>query len=242
MSELKFACPVCEQHICCNKTCVGRVVTCPTCEADIRVPICDNPFEKSMPRGLLVNPPPPGTRFSVLQQPTATANSSPAPTPEPAEAKCASAPKECAQETPKPKPAEPVAQPTPAPSPFSVPKTGTATPAERTDVPCLCPVCQSELRVSTVPQAGVPVALLVRRGSAAPQPAPKAAPANDLDHMSPEERDRQIAAARATRQVSLYPAMKPRLEYILQGKSPTPDSKESPATPPPSPPMRTFSE
>jgi hypothetical protein len=42
------------------------------------------------------------------------------------------------------------------------------------------------------------------------------------------ERERQIAVAREAHKVSLYPAMKPRLSYILSGERPGPDSHAGP--------------
>jgi len=43
----------------------------------------------------------------------------------------------------------------------------------------------------------------------------------DFAHMSAEERERQIALAREAHPVQLYPAMKPRLDYVLSGQAPT---------------------
>jgi hypothetical protein len=47
--------------------------------------------------------------------------------------------------------------------------------------------------------------------------------------MSIEERERQIAAARQAHPVQLNPSMKPRLEYILEGKAPPPQKPEDQA-------------
>ena len=60
------------------------------------------------------------------------------------------------------------------------------------------------------------------------------------------ERERQIAHARETHQVQLYPAMKPRLEYVLSGEKPpapnAPSHPESNEPPPAGPDIKTLNE
>ncbi|HXE41757.1 MAG TPA: hypothetical protein VN516_01940 [Candidatus Baltobacteraceae bacterium] len=38
MSELKFSCPACGQHIMCSKAYGGNVIQCPNCKAELRIP------------------------------------------------------------------------------------------------------------------------------------------------------------------------------------------------------------
>jgi hypothetical protein len=38
ISELKFACPICEQHIACDPGLGGLQMECPTCFAEIIIP------------------------------------------------------------------------------------------------------------------------------------------------------------------------------------------------------------
>src|SRR5437016_5100709 len=44
MSTVKFECPVCNQHMECERACSGDVIHCPGCGAQIRVPF-HNPAE-----------------------------------------------------------------------------------------------------------------------------------------------------------------------------------------------------
>ena len=39
MSEIKFACPHCDQHIACDESCGGRVLECPACLRVMRIPL-----------------------------------------------------------------------------------------------------------------------------------------------------------------------------------------------------------
>jgi len=103
-------------------------------------------------------------------------------------------------------------------------------PAEENVIRCLCPVCQSELKVSAIPTApfGSPsVAEVVHSAKQEPAAVSSDAhgdsPAPAGSEESPAiQRERQIAAAREAHQVSLYPAMKPRLSYVLTGERPGP--------------------
>lgn len=38
MSELKFSCPACSQHIMCSKAYGGNVIQRPNCKAELRIP------------------------------------------------------------------------------------------------------------------------------------------------------------------------------------------------------------
>jgi DNA-directed RNA polymerase subunit M/transcription elongation factor TFIIS len=38
MSELKFSCPACGQHIMCSKADGGNVMQCPNCNVELRIP------------------------------------------------------------------------------------------------------------------------------------------------------------------------------------------------------------
>jgi len=89
-----------------------------------------------------------------------------------------------------------------------------------------CPACHAELKVA-IPAQGAPVTTLLRSPPAPAQPAPKPVEPEhpDFAHMSQEERERQIAAAREAHPVQLYSSMKPRLEYVLEGKAPPPAEK-----------------
>jgi hypothetical protein len=96
----------------------------------------------------------------------------------------------------------------------------------------ICPVCQSELRVplESAPKAGgkFPIAELIRKGSGESKvESGPGEPHPDFAHMSAEERERQIAHAREAHPVQLYPAMKPRLDYVLSGKPPTETKQDS---------------
>lgn len=109
----------------------------------------------------------------------------------------------------------------PAPPPHSAIK-----PEE---IHCLCPVCQSELKVSAdaIPgPGGIRHAELVR-----------ATPPHDAEShstpagQSPIEREQEIAAARAAHPVEVTPAIKPRLSYILSGGEAPSEPAEKPETP-----------
>jgi hypothetical protein len=99
-------------------------------------------------------------------------------------------------------------------------------PAEPIEVSC--PVCHSELRVKTggANKANSPArAEVLRKGQPEAQRQPEtveghtgSAPARpDVNHMTFEERERHIAAAREARPVSLYGSMKPRMDKVLSG-------------------------
>ena len=96
-----------------------------------------------------------------------------------------------------------------------------------------CPACHAELKVA-IPAKGAPTITLLRKPPAPAPPSPTPVEAEsehpDFAHMSLEERERQIAAAREAHPVQAYSSMKPRLEYVLSGKAPpatgTPQDQE----------------
>jgi ribosomal protein S27E len=127
-------------------------------------------------------------------------------------------------------------------------------PAALEPMEVLCPVCQSQLRVRaevSKPGSVPPVAELARKGELKDQPAQTSGKPEenhpDLDHMTLEERERQIAAAREAHPIQLNPPVKPRLSYILSGEAPlpgkeTPDKHEPSRRPFGSEPPNTFTE
>ncbi|HHY86011.1 MAG TPA: hypothetical protein GYA07_10855 [Verrucomicrobia bacterium] len=103
-------------------------------------------------------------------------------------------------------------------------------------VSCRCPVCHANLRVL------LSVQLHTVQETPAPAPAENAPPAKPETPASPSsERERQIAAARAERDPRLYPAVKPRMSYILSGgervapNEPQPENPQPPGPAPPNP-------
>jgi hypothetical protein len=105
-----------------------------------------------------------------------------------------------------------------------------------------CPVCHAELRIPAglAPKAGekLPAAELIREGPRREANAEHAKPAKpppqtESPHLSIEEREQKIAAARKEHPVQVYPPMKPRLEYVLSGEAPPPATNENSAPKPP---------
>lgn len=200
MSELKFTCPACGQHMQCEKAYVGDKTSCPTCNAELRVPFSHTPIE------------------SKTQLPRAELVSAPA----------------------GPLPDANIAEPSPfteASVPLAPPQAKEISEHSNVEPTCICPVCQSELRLPQKTKSSTPpVAELVHQGTKEPdrenptEAKPESLPA----------REQHIAAAREANPVSLYPAMKPRLSYILSGgESVAPKDenspKKSPGNVPPSP-------
>jgi len=66
MSELKFSCPNCNQHLSCDEGYAGRQISCPSCQSAVVVP---------QP----VRPPPPALQISPQSRPAPAANPPPAP-------------------------------------------------------------------------------------------------------------------------------------------------------------------
>lgn len=117
------------------------------------------------------------------------------------------------------------APPPASPASSSVPVPSASTSPQAVEV--TCPVCESQLRVrpgaAPKPNSAAPIAELIRKGVTQPKPPPPEAkpaePHPDLNHMSIEERERQIAAAREAHPVHLNPPIKPRLDYILSDEA-----------------------
>jgi len=58
MSELRFECPACGQHVECEKQYGGHVIHCPKCCAELRIPFANTalPSELSVQKAQLVDP------------------------------------------------------------------------------------------------------------------------------------------------------------------------------------------
>src|SRR5262249_37494509 len=96
----------------------------------------------------------------------------------------------------------------PATAPAAVPASAPTPPPPARPVEVICPVCESELRVrSGAPKVGAapPLAELIRKGEPKPHEAEKVEESHpDLAHMSVQEREQQIAAAREAHPVQLH--------------------------------------
>ena len=59
MSELRFTCPACGQHMQCEKAYCGDKTICPNCQSELRVPFSHTPVEPKtkLPRAELVSAP-----------------------------------------------------------------------------------------------------------------------------------------------------------------------------------------
>ena len=175
MKELKFKCPSCGQHIQCDWKHAGENVPCPGCATLIRVPLEGDLDDATVP----------------------------APATGDTEKVSYTAPKMAADTEPKKSPApSPSAASTPIP-PVAADKATPAT-AQAAELHCVCPVCQSELRISVEPDSA--------RNNA---PAAAKSPAPSIGPLPLSERERQIAAARAR---TLHTTSeKPHLDRILSG-------------------------
>jgi hypothetical protein len=175
MSDLRFSCPHCLQHILCDAGYAAREITCPNCRALLRIPRKEDPSHE-LAEATLLKAPPPST--GPIKKPAAT----PAPaTPNPPLPTAKSA-----QPTQRGKgdvsgKVPPVTRPagTSAKAPPKAPqpvKPNRGEPKTLT-VRCVCPVCESELRISsedTESRPGQPPskAELVRRGKTAKRSEP----------------------------------------------------------------------
>jgi len=193
----------------CEKAYVGAKVPCPSCNAELRVPFSDGPGggPNALPRAELILEASTEAVPNILADP----------------AKAAANPFETS-DIPKQV----------APRENEIRKGATQ------EVHCLCPVCEAELRIpanAASTSGKPPVAELVRKAPPQnPEPSPEANPGPADPHPKPadhqSEREHQIAAAREARPVSVYPAMKPRLSYILSGgEAPGPDHQDEHSEP-----------
>jgi hypothetical protein len=190
MSELKFICPACGQHMQCEKAYVGHQLPCPNCQTELRIPFSDSAGggPDALPRAQIVLLPGKETNASILVDPEKMRE---------AKATASDIPQEIIVKR------EPeISKPAPAAAPH--------------ELHCICPVCRSELKISAAAKSSDDkprVAELAGKTSATPPEAPAESPhSSDL-----LERERKIAVARENNPVSLYPSMKPRLSYILNG-------------------------
>lgn len=189
MTELKFDCPSCGQHIQCSPECANQNVPCPACAALIRVPV-DAQLTESAEVAPDANP------FQSPDQP-----------------KVSYADREEGNQPQK----EPVSAPRPAPridnKPISAVREElevTRPAAQASDLHCVCPVCRSELRISvTAKSQAVSHAGDKLSHSAAFQSA--------TEPLSAAEREKKIAAAREANPVKSI--AKPRLDKILSKES-----------------------
>jgi hypothetical protein len=222
MSELKFTCPSCGQHMQVEKAYVGHVLPCPGCAVELRVPFSDGAggSPNALPRAQL-----------VLSAATDTKNSA----------------NDCAK----------LAGENPFESTSEIPKTidvakevelkkSAAAAPHTAEVHCLCPVCQSELKIpadaAAKPAAAPQPAELVHKAPgvhAVPPSVPAASPTSlkpapgAAGLPSSPEREHQIAAAREAQQISVYPAMKPRLSLLLgDDAAPAPQTSAAPSDKP----------
>jgi hypothetical protein len=189
MKELKFTCPSCGQHIQCDWRHAGENVPCPGCAVLIRVPSdgdladADTPSDTPAP-----SPPPRGDNpFAPVADDAEKVSYASAKAGDGSEPK----------KSPAPLPGATVAPPvTTNPAPSAAPA------AHTSELHCVCPVCQSELRISVKPEPAL-------RG----KPHPAGAPLPGVEPLPLDERERKIAAARER---AFHPASeKPRLDRIL---------------------------
>ena len=194
MKELKFICPSCGQHIQCDCQHAGENVPCPSCAVLVRVPlggeVTDVPDSQ-----------PESSPFSSMTGESETVSYTRT---DPAGDGEKESPGESAVSTP-------VTPLTANPTLPTVPNE--ESPARESvehisALHCVCPVCQSELRISVEPESPL-------------ESLPTA-----VEHLPAVERARQVPAAR---RVSVRPAMKPRLDRILNDSSvvrPSPSPSE----------------
>jgi hypothetical protein len=186
MKEMKFICPFCGQHIQCDWRHAGENIPCPGCAKLIRVPL-----EGDLPDAESPSP---------LPSPSPVAGDNPFAEVE--KVSYVSAKPAAGTELPK-TPAVPTG-----------PKQEPATPARAahtSELHCVCPVCQSALRISMEPEP-LP--------GNAPPPVAKPPPAG-IDLSPLNDRERQIAAGRER---LLQSAEKPHLDRILGNQPANPSA------------------
>ncbi len=180
MSDFKFGCPVCGQHIKADLAATGRQVNCPSCDARLLIPApASNPTE--FPSAILI-----GARKSFAAAPVAAtggSSSTVAPTPRPTQAPAqpaAAAITPALKPAPTPAPAgdkaarpdappKPVAPAMVAPAAAPVPKlkvaiptpappTAAPSPREEKPAPVAAPAAAPSIATSVTPPAPPPVA------------------------------------------------------------------------------------
>jgi hypothetical protein len=185
MTELKFTCPSCGQHIQCSPECANQNVPCPACATLIRVPADaeltdspgalteDNPFQ---------SPEKPKVSYADAEE-HSPAHKDAAPASPPA-ARVDNKPLSAVREELE------VARPI----------------AQSSELQCVCPVCRSELRISVTAKSQA----VSRTGD---KLSHSAAFQSASEHLSAAEREKKIAAAREANPVKSV--VKPRLDKIL---------------------------
>jgi hypothetical protein len=71
MSDFKFACPLCDQHIKCDERLGGQQIKCPSCGGDILIPLPQSPAAAPPPPP--PSPPQPAVRVSAAPRPVTPA-------------------------------------------------------------------------------------------------------------------------------------------------------------------------
>lgn len=194
MSELKFICPACGQHMQCEKAYMGDKTTCPSCNAELIVPFSHKPVEYK------------------TQLPTAELIFDPA---KPLQPNCT------IEQTPSKEFSTPLS---PSNKPAAHPLVSAPT--------CICPVCHSELRLPQL--TVVPENCMPPTAELAHNPTSETQESSALNSALPPisspvpEREQHIAAARESHPISPYPAMKPRLAYVLSGGESVVPKKNNP--------------
>lgn len=207
MSTVKFECPSCGQNMECDRARSGDVIHCVGCCAELRIPFSSSKTGLAcVERAELIIP--------------GAAPSAPAVKETPPSAPQPATPQEAAQKS-------------------------ADSPSSSESIEATCPICQAHLRLdprkcsesNNLPTAEVvqphqpankPVAQPPTQSQ--PHPQPSAGQHNqpgDNHHLSFEERERQIAEGRKAHPIQLYPAQKPRLDYIRSGGA-TPPGKGPP--------------
>jgi hypothetical protein len=260
MSDLKFVCPSCGQHIQCENAHTGENIPCPGCARLIRIPYVGQPAEVT---SIPTNEAPAATEVEVVKPTTPDNPFDSEMTSGPvsytsvdpvtgsaaskSEASTADAPPDEPKPAPEPPPVQPVTAATnnresSAPGSLSVP-----------ELRCVCPVCQSELRIPMNVPFGSNGSVAAAERVIAP-PAANHQPALEETKHEPvplAERERKIAEARETQTVSAYPKMKPRLSVILNEDArtvtpadapPPPSSSSEGGASDPPPPVKSLSE
>lgn len=189
MTELRFNCPSCGQHIQCSPECANQNVPCPACATLIRVP-ADAELTDSPGVAAEENP------FQASEKPKVSYAD-------------AEEPSQPQKETLSPlrpaprvdnKPVSAVREQLEAARPS----------AQSSELLCTCPVCRSELRISVTPKSQA----VSHSGD---KLSHSAAFQGATEHLSVAEREKKIAAAREANPVK--PVAKPRLDKILSNES-----------------------
>jgi len=187
MTELKFDCPSCGQHIQCSPECANQNVPCPSCASLIRVP-ADAELTDSSGVATEENP------FQAPEKPKVSYADAEEPRQPQKEAIAASRPVPRVENKPVSAVREELEASRPA--------------APQSELLCVCPVCRSELRVALTAKSPVPPRAGDKRSHSAAFQSP-------TEHLSAAEREKKIAAAREANPVKSNPVTKPRLDRIL---------------------------